>query len=669
MPFLQDVRVAARMWALRPGLPLLAVISMSLAIAAATSAFVVTDAAVWRPLPLPDAHRVAWISSLDRQVPGDTSPGVFNAWATRAQTISALGGMRAAEGTLIVDEAAERVSGAQATSGLFPALGLHAASGRLLSAEDEAPGAPPVLVISDRLQRTRFAGSLAIGRTVTLDGRPRTIVGVMPPAFDAVPLGLDWVTPLGFNAAQAANVGPRYLEVVARLSTVPKEEVEAELTALARAAGAKGDTGLPLDTRVEPLGSHFAAAPARVLLPLFGAALTLVLIAAVNVAGLMLAHGQRRGGEMTVRASLGASRARLIRQLATEAGVLILVSGALALILAQWLTDALGALLPPALHQVPLHALDGRTVTFALGLIAAATLLAGLLPAFRNSRADLRTSLAGSARTVTPGGERLRRAFVAAQIALAMSLAMAGLLMLQTTRALDDAPRGYEADRVLTAALRFPNRDFQTGPDITRAVDRLVAASRSLNGVERAAIATRLPLSGGAPSSDVALMSEAFSTGVDRQARIRFVTPGFFAAVGTSILEGRDVADADRPGAPLVVLVNDTLARRLAGAASVVGREVKFAVPDFNAGGVTPWRVVGRVADAWDSGPREQPEPEIYVSLAQGPPDVFEWVGRRVLLAVRAKPGLTVGPNDVRAAVAREVPGVPLYDVQTLDQR
>jgi len=669
MAFFQDVRGAARMWAARPGLPLLAIVSMTLAIAAATSAFVVTDAAVWRPLPLPSPQRVAWISSLDRQVPGDTAPGVFSAWRARAASVTALGAMRVAEATLIDGGAAERISGAQVTSGVFAALGLSAASGRLLSPADEASGAAPVLVISERLKRTHFAGVNPIGRTITLDRRARTIVGVMPPAFDAVPFGIDWLTPLGFSAAQAANVGPRYLQVVARLSTGPEPQVEAELTAIARATGATGDTGLPLEVRVEPLGRHFASAPRRVLLPLFGATLTLVLIAAVNVAGLMIAHGQRRVGEMTVRASLGATRARLVRQLATESGLLILVSGGLALILAQWLTDALSALLPPALHQVPIQAIDGRTIAFALGLIASATLLAGLLPAFRNSRADLRSSLSGSSRTITAGTERLRRGFVAAQIALAMSLAMAGLLMLQTTRALDDAPRGYQGDRVLTAALRFPNSDYPSGAAITRAVDRVVSASTSVSGVERTAIGTRLPLSGGAPSSDVALVSETFSNGVDRQARIRFVTPGFFGTLGTSILEGRDIADADRPGAPLVVLVNDTLARRLAPSGSVVGRDVKFAVADFNHDGATPWRVVGRVEDAWDSGPREQPQPEIYVSLAQGPADVFEWVGRRVLLAVRATPGRTLGANEVRAAVAREVPGLPLFDVQTLDER
>jgi predicted lysophospholipase L1 biosynthesis ABC-type transport system permease subunit len=118
-----------------------------------------------------------------------------------------------------------------------------------------------------------------------------------------------------------------------------------------------------------------------------------------------------------------------------------------------------------------------------------------------------------------------------------------------------------------------------------------------------------------------------------------------------------------------VVLVNDMLARRLSASGSVIGRDVKFAVPDFNSTGVTPWRIVGRVEDAWDGGPRERPEPEIFVSLAQGPADVFEWVGRRVLLAVRATPGRTVAANDVRAAVTREIPDVPLYDVQTLDQR
>lgn len=657
------------MWVRRPAAPVVAVVSLALAIAAATAVFTVTDAALWRPLPFPDPQRLVWITTVDRDVAGATAPGVYSQWAARAATLDAIGAIRAVEGTLRDEKGTDRVPGALVTAGFFEALRGHAAAGRLLTAGDELADAPPVAVISGRLWRRRYGSNPdVVGRTIELDGRARTLVGVMSDSFGALPIEFDWLTPLTFSARQAANIGPRYLDVIGRLAASSARASQSELSGIAQSAGATGDTGLPLSARVETVQSHFAAAPSRILVPLFVSVLVLVGIAAANAANLMLAHGQRRRGEIAIRASLGATRSRLVRQLATEAGLIALAAGALSVLLAQWLADPLVRALPPELSRSTLR-FDLRTALFTVSSTFAVTMLIGLVPALRNSRTDLRSGLNAASRGILSGNDRLRRAFVVAQVALAMSLGMAGLLMLRTTWALTSAPRGYDADRVLTAALSFPAAGYAGGDDIRRAIERIVGAAAGNGAVRRAAVATRVPLSGGAPGSDVALFTEPFSSGVDRQTKIRFVTPGFFDTVGTPILDGRDVSDSDASGSPLVVLVNETLARRLSPSEPIVGKAIKLAVADFNEGGTRAWRVVGRVADSRDRGPRQPAEPELYISVSQGPAEVFEWIGRRVLLAVQSTPAGRVTASDLKAALTVAAPDVPLFDAQTLDER
>jgi len=296
------------------------------------------------------------------------------------------------------------------------------------------------------------------------------------------------------------------------------------------------------------------------------------------------------------------------------------------------------------------------------------TALVGIVPAIRQTGASLSGEVVGSARGVVAGGDRVRRGFVMAQIALAMTLGAAGVLMWQTTQALVQAPRGYASEGVLTAALRLTASDHPGPAELDTALNRVLATVAALPGVTDAAIASRVPLAGGAPGSDVVLASEAFTPGTDRQARIRIVSPGYFRAVGVPIIEGRDLYATDGAGARPAVLVNETLAARLSPGRSPVGESVKFAVQDFNQASAS-WQVVGLVGDAKDRGPREATEPAIYVSIGQTPPGVFDWIGRQVLLVARAAPGFVLPPDTLRLAVNAADPRIPAFDMQTLDQR
>ena len=565
MNLLSELVAALRFWTRRPLVAIASIVSLAVGLAVASSVFAVADAALWRRLPIPGAERVVWIDSVDRGVAGNTAPGVFSAWASGAASFEAIGAIRASESIFRDDRPGQRVAGAYATAGAMKVLAVQPVLGRAITEQDDRPGAPLVLVISDRFWRSQYASSPSIlGRSVILDGKARTIVGVMNASIDNVPFGYDWWAPLAMSAEQAANIGPRYLNVIGRLRSADSRAAAAELSTLSRNAGAVGDTGAALGVRLESLKAHFSSDARPILLPLLGAVLAVVLLGSLNAASLLLAQGQSRRAEIALRASLGASRARLVRQLLFESTWLTGAAAALSLLVSLWIVDSLKTLLPYDQGTLSSVALDWRTAVFTLVLAAAITSLCGLLPAVRNSSIDLRDALVGGGRAVAGSPDRLRRALVMLQVGLAITVGTAGALMARTTVELMAAPRGYDAAQVLTAAAQFPSRDYPSSQQLRDAIARVATAAESIPGVRNVALATRVPLSGGAPGSDLALVSESFKPGTDRQVRIRFVTPGYFSTVGTPLLHGRDVAASDVDTAGLVVLVNETLARRLA---------------------------------------------------------------------------------------------------------
>lgn len=672
MTALSDVFAAMRHWRRRPGTPVVAVAFLACGMGAAASVFAVADASLWRPLPLPEPARVLWVQSVDRGQPGDSSPGLVQAWRERARSVDALGALRPTQGTWRDRSGTDRLDGAQVTATALGALGLSTIRGRLLTADDEKAGAAPVVVITHRLWQARFGGRAdTIGLEIEIDGRAHTVVGALAAAVDALPFGGDWFVPLALPASPSGN-GPRYLDVVARLSAgQTARDAERELAAIAASVGAVGDEGSPLSVRVQPLMDAFSDGAARVLEPLLAAALVVLVIAAVNAANLRLADHLRRRGEMAVRAALGASRGRLVSQLLAEALLVSVAAGGLGLLLAHWGLSGLQVLLPPEVVRTADAHIDARAILFMLAVVIGVTVISGVLPAMRYTRGPLTSGALSPSRAVIGGDERLRRVFVVAQIGLAMTLGAAGALMVQTTRHLAEDARGYRTDRVWTAAVRLSRADFPATTDITGVTGRIIDRVAALPGAERVAIASRVPLAGGAPGSDVALVGEPFTPGIDRQARIRFVTPGYFDATDVPVREGRDVAATDAAGREPVVLVNETLAARLTPGRSPVGEFVTFAVRDFNVTGTAPtaWRIVGLVADTRDRGPRLPAEPEVYISLAQGPSGVFDWIGRQLLLVVRTAPGVALPPATLRTAVNAADPRVPAFDVQTFADR
>lgn len=666
-----DLRLAWRHWTRRPVLPAAVVLTLTVGLGLALAVFAIVWAVVWRPLDVAASARLVWIASASRGDADGVSPGAALTWRDEARTLDALAAIRPVVANVSEGGVTERLEGRLVSASLMDVLSVTPATGRTLSFDDDRPGASPVLMLAHRTWQARYgARPDALGRTLIVDGRPSTIVGVLPATLDAIVGDAAWVAPLALDPSERANVGPRYLDVVARL--VPGASLAAardELATIGTRIGLVADDGAPLDVRVTPLRDHLTASARPGLLLLLAGVALLVLIACGNVAALLLTRAQDRHAELALRASLGASTPRLVRQLLLEAGVLAAVAAAGGLIAALWLVDVLRAWLPAEMPRLADARIDGVTAGVALGAGAIVTLAAGLAPALRGARVDLQAVLRQAATAVT-ASDRTRQVFVGAQVALAVVVACASVLVVRSARALETAPRGYASTGVSVASLSLPPV-YRRAADIGQLVDRVIAGLAGVPGVTGAAVASHVPLAGGSAGSDVWFSGETRPTGVDLQARVRLVSAHYLRTLGIRVVDGRDIGPEDGATTAPVVVINETLARRLGTERDGVGRSLTFGVPVFNgADGTRTWRVIGVAADTFDRGPREPVGPEVLMPIAQAPADVFFWISRELQLAVQVAPaGREAAPRaaDVRRVAATIEPTLALGPLTPLD--
>ena len=666
-----DVRIALRQWKRRPGLPLAVVLTLTAGLGVAIGVFAVAWAVVWRPFDAPEPQRLVWIESQSAGKAGGSSPGAALTWQADARTLDGLAVARTVAGVFADDKGTDRLPGALVTEPMFTVLGIRPPLGRVFTPSEDTAVAPRVLLLSHRTWRSRYAGDPGvIGRHVALDGRAATIIGVLPPGAGTLLPDADWWAPIALAPSQRANIGSRYLAVVGRLAaSASPAAAQQELASIGARLGLKANDGSPLGVLVTPLTDHLTSRYRGGLVLLLAGVAALVLIACANVASLLLTRAQDRAPELALRASLGASRTRIACQLLVEAAMLAGVSALGGLVVALWITDLLRALLPADVPRLAGARVDGVSAAFALGMGVLVTTLAGLMPALRGARADLQSVLRDAA-TGGSADERVRRMFVVAQVAMAMVLACAGALLLRSARALEQAPRGYDTTGVFTASLTLPAAAYRDPAAIANVIDRVVPGASAIPGVTAAAAASQLPFAGGSAGSNVVLADEAFTEGANQQVRVRLVGPAYLGALGVTLREGRDVTSADGATSQSVVVVNETLARRLTPGRSPVGRNVKFEVPVFNGqDGTRVWSVVGVAADTWDRGPRASVDPEVLIPLAQTPADVFFWISRELQLAVRTRGNAQALGPAIRRVVAAADPRIPLGQARTLEDR
>lgn len=656
--FVRDLRYAARSLRRSSGFTAVAVLTLGLGIGANTAVFSVVKAVLLDALPYRDADRIVAIQTwwTKRARAGNVSGGDY------ADVVTAPAVFRAASryigGELPVRTGAETefVWTFGVDSGFSEVFQLRPAAGRLITAEEYRTKSPVAMVSHAFAVRRYGTPGAAIGRTLGIEGRSMTIAGVVGEGFH-FPMKADVWVPIWFeNAARTAH---NYRVVALLQPGVTAEAARAQLST----TGARLQQSFPSTHRDKsftalPLRDLFAERTRATLWMLMAAAGLVLLAACVNLANLLLARGTTRSREMAIRAALGAGSGRLIRQLLAESLLLGLAGGAAGLVLAYSGTGTLLRLAPESLPRLEHVRVDTAVLCFNFLVAAAAAALFGLWPAIRAARTDLGSTMKqGGGRGVTGGGEWARRFLVTAEIALAVVLMLGAGLLFRSFVALHAIDPGYQTeDRlVLTASLSARSEDQHRHAGAT--FDRIFAALRELPGVAAAAGVMGLPNGpyGSNGSYAVEGRSEFSGAGFDRlpQAGFRLTSPGYFAAMGVPLAEGRDFDERDLYESEPVAIVSATLARQVFPGESPLGRRLKCGL-DRDV-----WmRIVGVVADMRNDGPATPPGPEIYMPLRQHP-----FYANDVHIVVRSRTDVA---EPARRTIARIEPQIALK-INTLE--
>ncbi len=566
-----DLRYAVHALRRQPGFALVAVLTLALGIGANAAIFALVDATVLRPLPLPEPERALFVSERTEATPrGAVSPLNLRDWAEQSTTLEAVGGYQPIVASMVMttpEGGGENVARQWITAGVFPALGLDALRGRGFTIEDDRSNAD-VIVLSERFWRSRFqADPAVVGRSLSLDGQPFTVLGVMPQAASLIG-GSDVWALASLSDVPARARSAYFLNAVARLR--PGVEIEAARADLDTIAGRLAqqfpDSNRGRGVQLDPLHSQLVGSDLRRTSMLFLAVVGLVLlVCCANIANLLLARASARSRELAIRTALGASRGRVLRQLLTESLVLALLGGGLGLLLGAGILGAAPSLLPPDLlpRAVELQ-VDLRLAGFCLLAAVLTGLLFGIAPAWQASQTAPVLAIGSDGRGLVTGGGRIRGALVVGQVAIAVALLFAGGLLLRSLVALDGVDRGYGASNVLTLMVDPLGNRYPTAADIQRFYDEVGREVRETPGVHSTAWATTLPM--GASSFGDAFIEVEGAATAEPQSRstsdYQIVSEDYFATVDIPLLAGRGFDLHDDAEAPQVAVVSEAFARR-----------------------------------------------------------------------------------------------------------
>ncbi|HJQ22475.1 MAG TPA: ABC transporter permease [Blastocatellia bacterium] len=620
-----DLRFALRTLLKKPGFTFVLVLALALGIGANTAIFSVVNAVLLRPLPYKQADRLVWIWGTNprNDIEHETASAPdYHDWKTQGQSFEEMGAFVNTRLTLTGSGEPERYDAAYVTDGFFEVLGVPAAIGRTFTPDEDKPNGPRVIILSQGLWQRRFGGDANIvGQAITINGRPFTVVGVMPAHFkhprpESNRKAEMWV-PLQVDYAKAGRRGD-YLGVIARLKPgATIEQARAEMSTIAAQLEQQyPDTNNGWGTIVVSLHERFVGDVRPVLVVLLGAVGFLLLIACANVANLLLARAAARQKEMAIRTALGARRWRIIRQLLTESVLLAVVGGALGLLLALWGVEALVALSPGNLPRLNEVNLDTRVLLFTFGVSLVTGVLFGLFPALQAANPNLNETLKEGGRGMSESGRggRARQLLVVAEVALALVPLVGAGLMVKSFIHLQEVNPGFDPDRVLAVEVYLPGTTYKEGEQATAFFQQLMTRVQNLPGVEAAGAIDTLPLAGG--GNVIAFYVEGHMpqpTDKTPDAEYRFVTPEYFKTMNIPLLRGRYLSEQDGPKTPKAFVINDTLARLYFGDEDPIGKRMNLGDekdPDWHT-------VVGIVQDTRHEGLNAEPYPQMYATITQ----------------------------------------------------
>ncbi|HTZ97568.1 MAG TPA: ABC transporter permease [Terriglobales bacterium] len=665
---LQDVRYGWRMLRNSPGFTLVAVVTLALGIGANTAMFSVINRVLLRSVPFPDSNRVMIVwKTMSNGSPNAFSTPAFLEWKQQGGFTEHLGAFTATGKNLSTNSLPERVAGGKANYDLFPILDVQPALGRMFLPEEDHPGAGSVVILSHALWKTRFGSRPDIlGTSISLDGAPFVVVGVMPAGFHVLSdKELFWI-PLQLESAnaQASARNLHWLFGFIRLKPgIGQEQAQAILNGMAARLKAQDPTGEGgFGTTLQPMADFLYGDVKPVLYLLLGAVAFVLLIACSNVANLLLARGTMRRREISIRTALGAARIRMIRQFLTESILLSVVGGVVGIGLAWVALRVLRAIHPSSIPSVDAISIDGTVLAYTALLCGVVGVLFGVAPALDYSRVNVSEALKEGSRGSSGGLGKHRVMLVVTETALASILLIGAGLSLKSLWRTEKIDPGFNPSGVMTFRLASPAQF--TGDRIPVFYQQVIDRLRAVPGVQSAVLARNLPMSGTDPSLAISIEgTPPPPSQIPIVTRLRVVGPDYFNGLQIAMLNGREFNEHDSAASPKVAIVSQSLAKLYWPNENALGKRLKPEMP----GG--EWcTVVGVASDVrhWAADITDV-EPTAYYPYAQIPPSFLLLLEGNMSIAVRSQnsSGLL---GSIRTAVGEIDSSVPLYDVKGMEE-
>jgi putative ABC transport system permease protein len=673
----QDLRYGARMLLKNPGFTLVAVITLALGVGANTMIFSVINSLLLKPIPFPEADRLVLVWQSRANDPRNrnivSAPNYWD-WRLQNDVFSEMAIFDSAgKGyNLSGDGEPERVSGVRVSAGFFDVLGVKPRLGRGFLPEEEHPGKHQVIVLSNGLWRNRYNSDPDIvGKTIKVDSEEHTVIGVMPPEFEfqfGGPIRQLWV-PVAYTKGDHDRTSNSFYCLARLKPGVTVEQARDRMNAI----GLSLSQQYPQDNAgntvaIDPIIGFGEESQRTTLLTLLAVAGFVLLIACVNVANLLMARGATRSREFAIRAALGASRARTIRQVLTESLLLAFAGGLSGILIAIWSGSLLLKVLPGNLSAVPFRsinstdglAIDYKVLAFTWGVACLTGIIFGLAPALIFSKRNVNESLQEGNRGTTGGGARLRQGLVILEVALALVvLTGAGLMIQSMVRLLNVAP-GFDPQNVITLNMSLPQENLYYGPpghpQFARELQEHVGG---IPGVISVSAVSHMPVGGGNAGRGFVIEGRP-DPGSENQpgAKYTIIFPNYFQTMRVNLISGREFTERDSLNAPGVIVINEAMAKRYWPNEDPLGKRIKIGL--FNADG--PWlTVVGVAKNVKQGGLDRQPRPEFFRPYNQA-----AWPVMTVIVRTATNPGAYL--NQIKQALARIEPDRAPSGIRTMDE-
>jgi putative ABC transport system permease protein len=669
----QDIRYGFRMLIKRPSFTIIVVLTMALGIAANTTIFSAVDAVLLNPLPYQDPDRLVAVWETNRQLSpqmwdrNEVAMGNFRDWRSQNQVFDQLGSLVYADVNLTGPGEPERIKSCVVTTNFFQVLGIQPMIGRSFLPEEEKPGSPRVVILSSGLwERLLGSDPNLTNKSLTLNGNPVAVIGVMPPGFDLqfpTNTRVDMWLPLRIDPANVDR-NNHYLYALARLKPgISRDRAQSEMNLIATQLQQQyPETNAQKGVSIVSLRKQLVGKVESYLYLLFGAVVFVLMIACANVAGLLLARVTARHKEVAVRIALGATRWRIIRQLLTESIILSVLSGLLGLLFAYAGIKLLVALTPPdvpRLHEIGLH-IPVFLWTLVISIVTG--VLFGLAPALQASRPDLNDALKKSAGRNQGGFQRggLRNPLIVSEVAVALLLSVGAGLMIRSFMRLQQVSPGFEANNLLTMNIALPRQKYREPQQANAFFDQLAERIKTVPGVKSVGGVDPLPFSNSNATTGFVVEGAPAVPLADRpDVGERAVTATYFETMGIPVLKGRSFTAQDRDNTPHVIIVNEALASRYWPNQDVIGKRLGFEEDPSKQS----WReIVGVVGNVKHQGLEAEAKPEVYLPYQQLSRNFMSVVVRTSSDPVSMIPA-------VRSQVFTIDKDQPAFDIMTMDQR